>query len=115
MNALLLTPPIAFLVVLAAMLLELWGLKIFSAGMKEPEQPGGRRKAYACGEATYEPKSQPDYRQFFPFAFFFTIMHVVALIVATVPRDSATATWLAAGYLVAAGVSLVILFRRDAA
>ncbi len=27
----------------------------------------------------------PEYRQFFPFAFFFTIMHVVALVVTTVP------------------------------
>ena len=95
------------------MILELWGLKIFSAGMEEPKHPGGRRKAYACGEATYEPKSQPDYRQFFPFAFFFTIMHVVALIVATVPKGPAASAWLAAAYLVAAAVSLVILFRRD--
>ena len=34
------------------------------------------------------PSVQPDYGQFFPFAFFFTILHVVALMVATVPAGT---------------------------
>lgn len=112
MNAWLLAPPVAFVVVLVAMLAELWGLKIFSAGLKSPESEGGRRKAYACGENVADSRAQPDYSQFFPFAFFFTIMHVVALIVATVPKGDGASILMAALYLLASAAGLYILFRR---
>jgi len=45
----------------------------------------GKLKAYACGEDIPQTMVQPDYGQFFPFAFFFTILHVVALTVTTLP------------------------------
>jgi len=71
----------------------------------------GKRKAYASGEDVKEHRFQPDYRQFFSFAFFFTIMHVVALIVATVPK-SPGAFILAEFFIGIAAIGLVILFRR---
>ncbi len=106
----LLCPPIAFLVLLAFALLKLRGMALLSP----PPQIriGGQRKAYACGETMKENRVQPDYAQFFPFAFFFTIMHVLALVVATVPARDWPAVQIAAAYLIASAVGLFVLFRR---
>ena len=46
---------------------------------------GAGAEPYACGEDLPDHMIQPDYGQFFPFAFFFTILHVVALMATTVP------------------------------
>jgi hypothetical protein len=110
MNVWLIIPPIAFLVVLAAAWLEYRGLALLRSGEKWPDRPG-RDKSYACGENISTHRVQPDYSQFFPFAYFFTIMHVVALMSATVP-SSAPAVAVAVLYLVGAAVGLFILFRR---
>jgi NADH-quinone oxidoreductase subunit A len=107
----LLWPPIAFLLLLLVALLKLRFLSIFSCP-PQPGPAGGARKAYACGETMKDNRAQPDYSQFFPFAFFFTIMHVLALVVATVPTGDWPAVQLAAGYLVCLAVGLFILFRR---
>ena len=111
MNPWLLWPPIAFLLILALMLIQLRGLSVFSAPAKGGPA-GGKRKAYACGEDVKENRAQPDYSQFFPFAFFFTIMHVLALVVATVPVHDWPAVQIAAGYLICSAIGLFILFRR---
>jgi NADH:ubiquinone oxidoreductase subunit 3 (subunit A) len=111
MSTLLFLPPIAFLVVFIFMALQLKGFALFSRGLKAPTKPGAY-KAYACGEDVKDHRAQPDYSQFFPFAFFFTIMHVVALIVATIPGHSMPAVALATLYLVGAVIGLFILFRR---
>jgi NADH:ubiquinone oxidoreductase subunit 3 (subunit A) len=106
----LLWSPVAFLVLLgaAAAFYRLLGvLSLPSTGTG-----GGKLKAYACGEDVAENRVQPDYTQFFPFAFFFTIMHVFALIVATVPGASLPAVGMAVGYVVAAAIGLFILFRE---
>ena len=55
---------------------------------------------------------QPDYSVFFPFAFLFTVLHVVALIVATVPVHTAGSLVMAFIYVAGAVTSLFILFRR---
>jgi NADH-quinone oxidoreductase subunit A len=74
---------------------------------------GGKTKAYACGEDAYEHRINPDYSQFFPFAFFFTIMHVVALVIATVPAGAARGSYgLAAMFIAIALTSLAVLFRK---
>lgn len=107
----LLSPPVAFLLILAVALILLRGLSIFSC----PAQGGaigGKRKAYACGEDMKENRGQPNYSQFFPFAFFFTIMHVLALVVATVPIHNWPAVQIAVGYLLCSAIGLFILFRR---
>ncbi len=110
MNHYLLWPPLAFLLILAASLALRRGLAIFAP---QPQQAaGGKNKAYACGEDIKQNRVQPDYSQFFPFAFFFTIMHVLALVVATVPAQDWSAVQLAAGYLLSSAIGLFILFRR---
>jgi NADH:ubiquinone oxidoreductase subunit 3 (subunit A) len=106
----LLWSPVAFLVLLgaAAAFYRLLGvLSLPSTGTG-----GGKLKAYACGEDVAENRVQPDYTQFFPFAFFFTIMHVFALIVATVPGGSVPATVLAGCYTAGCAIGLFILFRE---
>lgn len=73
MNHWLLWPPVVFLLILGAALILLRGMSVFSFPAKDGAA-GGKRKAYACGEDMPAGRGQPDYSQFFPFAFFFTIM-----------------------------------------
>ncbi len=102
-----LVPPVAFFVVFAAMAaMELASRKLAVRGVPPSE---GKTKAYACGEDPSTHRVQPDYSQMFPFAFFFTIMHVVALILATMPNGKVTG--IAVLYVLAAISGLFILFR----
>ena len=112
-GTLLLLPPILFVLVLILVWLQYLGFGWLS--LKQPAgkvMPAGKTKAYACGEDVADHRAQPDYAQFFHFAFFFTIMHVVALIVATLPTGVPVAAGLGAAFLVSAAVGLFILFRR---
>ena len=108
MNILLL-PPILFVVVLGFVLLFVGLVRPLSAKNAKPGP--GRDKAYACGEDVKVHMGQPEYKQFFPFAYFFTIMHVIALIVATAPSGNVQIAALAVLYLLAAVMGLFILFR----
>jgi NADH-quinone oxidoreductase subunit A len=113
MANLLVLPPIAFVVMLVFVWLTEVGYSVFAhKPAKGQVQPEGKFKPYACGEDVADHKAQPDYSQFFPFAFFFTIMHVVALIVTTLPTGSLPASVLAAGFLVSAAIGVYVLFRR---
>ena len=111
MSSWVLTTPVIFIAVLALMLLVLRLLGIMSLSVVTP-RGSGKGKAYACGEDVKENRVQPDYSQFFPFAFFFTIMHVLALVVATVPSGSVSATGIAIGYGVSLVIGLFVLFRK---
>jgi len=106
MEYFLLLPPVAFIIYLAITAAISGIAKPFGAKGKESE---GKEKAYACGQVTEVNKVQPDYREFFPFVFFFTIMHVVVLVIATM---NSSALWLAIAYIVVALLALRILFRR---
>jgi NADH:ubiquinone oxidoreductase subunit 3 (subunit A) len=111
MTAVHLLPPVAFVIVLGAVWLQSRGMDLFSPRRPGPDAPG-KRKPYASGEDVDDHRAQPDYAQFFHFAFFFTLLHVVALVVATVPRGVPAAAALAAAFVVSAGVGLLVLFRR---
>jgi NADH-quinone oxidoreductase subunit A len=81
----LLFPPIAFLIFfLASALLYLSGSLLEAKG----KPSAGKKKPYACGEDIPAQKMQPNYESFFPFALFFTIIHVTALILATLPAGN---------------------------
>lgn len=110
MNNLLLSPPIAFLLILAAALLFSSLLSKLSFKRKSPL--GDIGKSYACGEDVQTNLMQPDYTQFFPFAFFFTILHVFTLIIATVPIQAGESLYLPLIYILGTAVGLIILFRR---
>jgi len=89
------SPPVVFIVMLAVVLLLERFLARLSFRTQKPKPGSG--ESYACGESNYNSQAQPDYSQFFPFAFFFTLAHVATLIITTV-------FWLDAGSLVMAGV-----------
>ncbi len=106
-------PPLAFAVVLAVVLAMSGAMK----GMAFKRGPGallsaGAAKSYACGEDMEENAFSPDYSQFFSFAFFFSIMHVVALMVATMPSGTAGSLFMPALYIGGALVGLASLLRR---
>lgn len=109
----LMSPPAAFAVVLGAMFLFTWAMKALS--LKGKAQPPGATKPYACGEES-NPMVQPDYRQFFPFAFFFTVLHVTALLVTTLPPQLSAVSFggLVIGfvYILGAVVGLLVLYRK---
>ena len=73
----------------------------------------GKFKPYACGEEASGEKAIPDYQQFFPFAIFFTLLHVAGLIIATWAFNP-----IAAGigpiiaYIVSVLVILAVLFAE---
>ena len=108
MNSFLLLPPVVFVIILVTVLLFAHFASKLSMKGKEAS---GKRKAYACGEDLGEHRLQPDYSQFFSFAFFFTIMHVVVLVIATAPVGFLVSI-MGCIYIAAAVVALLILFRR---
>ena len=107
----LLSTPLTFLAALAVALILLRLCGLLAPVVKTPHG-SGKGKAYACGEDVKNHHAQPDYQQFFPFAFFFTIMHVLALVVVTVPAGSLPATALAIGYAGSLAIGSLVLFRR---
>ena len=109
-SILLLIPPVA----LALLVLVVW---LFSAavsplGFRRKGPRGALDKPYAGGEDVEKHRFQPDYSQFFPFAFFFTILHVVTLIVTTSPARVMGSVAFALVYVLGALLALFILFRR---
>ena len=111
MNNWILLPPVAFVIVLVLMSLQLTSMGFVSFPKKLTRLAPGKNKPYACGH-DMDHRVRPDYSQFFHFAFFFTLMHVVALVVATVPGRSISAACLARLYLVASAIGLFVLYRR---
>lgn len=113
MKFLLLSPPAAFVILLLVCGL----LSRFFSNWASPRRAkdAESKKAYACGEDFKEKDHmiQPDYSEFFPFAFFFTILHVVALMVATVPAETVSTFAIAVLYVVGAVIGLCVLLRKQ--
>ncbi len=102
-------PPLAFTIVMLLVI----GQSIFMKGLAfRGEATVGATKSYACGEDLAENCFRPDYSQFFSFAFFFSIMHVVALMVATMPSGGPGGLFMPALYIAGALVGLISLLRR---
>lgn len=106
MDQLFLSPPIVFIILLIC--------GVFFSLMVSYLAPSSvatirKNESYACGQRNVDHMVSPDYEQFFPFAFFFTIMHVLVLVVATAPKDNITLPLI---YVGAGILSLLILFRR---
>lgn len=109
-DTILFSPPVVFVIVLLVTLI-LFGFCSRYAFRKK-EKSDGAKKAYACGEDFPDHLIQPDYSQFFPFAFFFTILHVVALTIATVPVETIESFAMAVVYVAGAIIGLIILLRK---
>jgi len=101
-----LTPPVAFIVFLGvSFLISALSKKLAARG----ENIGHKENAYACGEDMPLNHAQPDYSEFFKFAFFFTIMHVIALVVATDPGGLSIPSGV---FLFVTVLSLFMLLRK---
>jgi NADH-quinone oxidoreductase subunit A len=110
MGKILLTPVAAFMIIYITM--TLFSNLLGKLSFKKGKRAEGTEKSYACGEDAQTNLMQPDYSQFFPFAFFFSILHVVALMIATVPVKTMGTVYIALIYILGAMVGLAILFRR---
>ncbi len=110
MSKLLLTPPIAFSIILFTTILVSFCFSKLSFNGKK--QSKGSGEAYACGEDMYDHMVQPDYSNFFPFAFFFTLAHVGTLIIVTIPVETIKSFNMAVVYIIGIIVGLSILFRK---
>jgi hypothetical protein len=110
MSGLILVPPIA----LTILVLVVWALSRASGslGFHRRDARGAIDKPYAGGENIERHRVQIDYAQFYPFAFFFTILHVVTLIVATAPGHTLQSLVTAVIYILGALLGLSILLRR---
>lgn len=103
-----LSPPVAFfLILIAAILLYLLGKRM----APKPTKTGGKLTSYACGEDMPGTKVQFGYRLFFFVALFFTIMHVAALVIATVPAGKIAV--FAVLYLAVVFLSVLALITRS--
>lgn len=106
MESFLMSPPVVFVL----FLLISFGVSLVSKRLSaRGVDSAAKNQAYACGESMEENRGQPDYTEFFKFAFFFTIMHVVVLVVAT---DPAGLTITSGVYLGVTVLSLFMLLRR---
>jgi NADH:ubiquinone oxidoreductase subunit 3 (subunit A) len=109
-SMLLLVPPVVLTLLVVLVWLFSAAVSPLAARRKGPR--GALDKPYAGGENLETHRVQPDYSQFFPFAFFFTILHVVTLIVATSPGEVVGSLAFAVVYVLGALLALFILFRR---
>jgi len=111
MDNVLLSPPLAFLIILVFF----WAFSVLLSRMafRAKKQAHGTGEAYACGEDVPDHLAQPDYSQFFPYAFFFTIAHVATLIVTTVPMETMRALVMAVIYIFVIVIGLYVLLRRS--
>lgn len=98
--------PFAFLFFLCVFaLLLLWLKRFASVGPMSQSA----RDPYACGQRDFESYVNPDYTQFFRYAFVFSVMHVLTLVVATAPKD---ASLMPAAYIACGVLTLAIIFRK---
>jgi NADH:ubiquinone oxidoreductase subunit 3 (subunit A) len=109
-SELLLSPPIVFILIMLVVLVCAYVLS--KLAIKPKNAPAGLTKEYSCGEDIKTHMIQPDYTQFFPFAFYFTILHVVALMIATVPMATMQTFLIAVVYILGAIVGLFVLYKR---
>ena len=109
-ESVLLSPPVVFIVILGLVLSLSFLLS--NLAFKPERKVKGLTKSYACGEDIADSMIQPDYSQFFPFAFYFTILHVVALMIASVPAATIETILIAVIYIIGAIIGLLVLYRR---
>jgi len=100
------SPPVLFIIF---GVLFIVGSKLLSRYAHEGSNGEHKMDPYACGQRDVRNYINPDYSQYFPMAFFFTIMHVLVLVVATAPYDAPV---LPVVYIGAGVLAMVIIFKR---
>jgi NADH-quinone oxidoreductase subunit A len=104
------SPPAVFLIILISV--GIFSFLCSKLAFRREKQSRESKEAYACGEDFEGHMIQPDYSQFFPFAFFFTILHVVVLVIATIPKVDMAVFGAAIVYILGAIIGLFSLLRK---
>ncbi len=102
------SPPVIFIVFMLAGWLLLAGANRIAA---KGEDSPGKHLHYSCGEDLDVPSFNMNYHQFFRLALLFGILHIVALVIATIPAGS-DIRFLPVLYLVSAGFAMYILLEH---
>ena len=108
MQNILFSPPVVFIGFLVLLALSMRYLKRYAAVYDENNNER-TFESYASGERNYSNYVNPNYMQFFRYAFIFSVMHVLALVVASAPKGT---TALPIAYIAAGVLALVIIFRK---
>ena len=82
--------------------------KIAAPGKDHPH----KREPYACGEEMETSNIMLSYHSFFRVALLFGILHIVALVITTMPSELSR-RGVAIAYLAAAAVTMIILFEKE--
>lgn len=106
MEAVLYSPPVVFSLFFVIFILVSRWLTKYEKKAKSGEHA---HDSYACGQRDFENYVNPDYTQFFQYAYVFTIVHILILVVATAPSD---AQLLPAAYIITGVLAILIMFRR---
>ena len=107
----LLSPPVAGSIFLALVygLYRLGGI----LAAKGEEQPG-KHQPYACGEDLLPPEALLTYHVFFQLALMFSLLHLAALVISTLPPGGSSHR-IALIYLAGIGVSVLVLTQEKRA
>lgn len=100
-------PPFAFVISLIIIILFGKIIKGFEIKVVKNDEVS---KTYACGEDFPAQKMTPGYEEFYPYAIFFTILHVSALMLMTIAFSSSISFALPLIYILMVLLILLILF-----
>ena len=106
----LLQPPVVFITVFV--FLNIFSHFLSKLAARKTVKNDDTGTSYACGEDVDSHMAQPDYSQFFPFAFFFTIAHVATMMLTAIPIETVQTFLMAELYIVAVIAGLFILLRK---
>lgn len=81
---LLYSPPVVFVLITA--LIALFAFVVSKLSTKGNVSSRGL-ESYACGQRGFKEYVNPDYTQFFTYAFIFTVMHVLTMVAAMAPKE----------------------------
>ena len=106
MTSIILSVPVVFLLFTALIALVMRLLR-----RNASRQPGGEheQEPYACGQRNVEHNVAPDFSKVFAYAFIFTIMHVLVMVIATAPADS---VMMPLAYVTAGALVMFLIFKR---
>lgn len=112
MEAVLYSPPVVFILFFFILALTSRHLSKFS---KKGESGEHALDPYACGQRDIENYVNPDYSQFYLYAFVFTVVHVLILVVASVPDVKSVpldALLFPVAYIISGILAILIIFKR---
>ncbi len=107
MKEILYSPPVVFLLLVAV--LGAASLLLSRYSVRGEAASGRALDAYTCGQRGFKDYINPNYDRFFSFAFVFTVMHVLTMVVATAPKRLALMPVI---YILSGILVLIIAFRR---